>query len=480
MGWVREPTPVEAWAEAARVLGFASLWIKRDDQIPALGGGTKVRKLDYLLAHPRLADAARMASLGAIGSGHLVALSAAARLLGRELRAHVFWEPVEAQVMANLAATASGSAELRYHPSRLHLALAAPSLLLADHSAGHAVVPAGGTCGRATVGIVQGALELAAQVRAGDCPAPDVLVVPYGSGGTAAGLALGLGLAGLETEVFAVATVESWYATSWRLQSQIRAAAKELGFDGPLPRPRVVSGYVGDAYGVASAGSRGAVDWAAHLPVEPIYTGKALHALRELPQLKARHVLFWQTSRAPTLPPPVEGWEERLPDALRRRLAGQGGASRRRLLAGLGALAVVGGFRVTGYTAPDGVVLAGWELEVVAAAARVLVPASPLSPDEVASNVDRYLQGMPGPLLREVHGLMVLLEQGGLRRLTHLADAEARLVRLKALPMGSLAWRGIRDLCLLGYWQDPRTWSQCGFDGPRLPSSPRTYAELRA
>ena len=136
--------------------------------------------------------------------------------------------------------------------------------------------------------------------------------------------------------------------------------------------------------------------------------------------------------------------------------------------------------RATGYSTSDGQVLRGWELEVVAAAARVLVPQGPPSAVEVAANVDRYLVGMPSALLLEVHGLMALLEQAGLRRLTHLEDPTDRLLRLKSLPLGVLAWRGIRDLCLLGYWQDPRSWPHCGFDGPRLPPTRRDYAELVA
>ena len=310
-------------------------------------------------------------------------------------------------------------------------------------------------------------------------------MLPYGSGGTAAGLALGLALAGRKTQVLAVAAVERWFATSGRLRSELHAALEELrplglpaGFS--PPRIEVLHGYVGRAYGVSTPASREAVAWASHLPVEPIYSGKALAALRDIaPRLAGKHVLFWQTSRRPELPPPAPDWEQRLPAALRARLAGRG-PSRRRLLIGLGALAAVLPVRATGYSTSDGQVLQGWELEVVAAAAAVISPEGPPSPVEVAANVDRYLQGMPSSLLLEVHGLMALLEQAGLRRLTRLDDPTDRLLRLKSLPLGVLAWRGIRDLCLLGYWQDPRTWKQCGFDGPRLPAVRRDYAELVA
>ena len=48
------------------------------------------------------------------------------------------------------------------------------------------------------------ALEIAGQVEAGLLPEPATVVTAVGSGGTAAGLALGLRLAGLRTRVFGV------------------------------------------------------------------------------------------------------------------------------------------------------------------------------------------------------------------------------------------------------------------------------------
>ena len=54
------------------------------------------------------------------------------------------------------------------------------------------------------LGYVETALELAAQVAEGALPEPGHVVTAAGSGGTAAGLALGLRLAGLRTRVIGV------------------------------------------------------------------------------------------------------------------------------------------------------------------------------------------------------------------------------------------------------------------------------------
>ena len=62
----------------------------------------------------------------------------------------------------------------------------------------------GGSTPVGCVGFVDAALELAAQVNAGVLPEPSHVVVALGSGGTAAGLAAGLRLAGLRTRVVGI------------------------------------------------------------------------------------------------------------------------------------------------------------------------------------------------------------------------------------------------------------------------------------
>ena len=44
------PTPVARLSNLERALGLKSLWIKRDDLSGRLGGGNKVRKLEYMFA----------------------------------------------------------------------------------------------------------------------------------------------------------------------------------------------------------------------------------------------------------------------------------------------------------------------------------------------------------------------------------------------------------------------------------------------
>lgn len=131
----------------------------------------------------------------------------------------------------------------------------------------------------------------------------------------------------------------------------------------------------------------------------------------------------------------------------------------------------------------DGRVLGEWEAAVIAAAATALIPNSPgplPSPGpsglEVARNVDRFVEGMPDMMLLEIHGMFGLIEHGTLlggfaRRFTRLEPAERLDCLVNIRQKGgkfAQAFKGIRDLCLLGWYADRRTWKSIGYDGPLL------------
>ena len=68
----------------------------------------------------------------------------------------------------------------------------------------HCSVPTGGSGPAGNLGFVSAAYELAEQVRAGALPEPESIYVAVGTGGTQAGLTLGLRLAGLRSRLLGV------------------------------------------------------------------------------------------------------------------------------------------------------------------------------------------------------------------------------------------------------------------------------------
>lgn len=493
-GWLRDPPPITPLPRLAAELGLDFLGVKRDDLCPALHGGAKPRKLDYLLAAPPFADAEAWAASGGIGSGNVVAVLSAGKELGRAVHAHLFWTEVSAGTLDNLAFTASGAASITFYGSPAELALRRPWLLLGARAGSLPAVPPGTTTPLGMVGLVRAALELRGQVEAGELPEPARVYVPLGSGGIAVGLSVGLGLAGLRTTVCAVAVVGralSMRVRLQRMQRELAALLEEAGL-GPVPPPAplvVDHGHLGRGYAIPTPASLAACEALAGegLTLEPVYAGKAMAALMtDAARRRLGPVLFWQTARKGLLPHD-EGWRDRLPRPLRRRLAAPGRVGRRRVLVALGCAgaAIAIGARLSGYPARpgwEGAVLSAREAEIVRAAAEALLPeeARGQALDTVPAAVDRYLVGMPPRVLREAHAMLGVLEHGTtplggrLRRMTSLppAEREAYLAGLDARGgLLSQCYRGLRDLVMLAYYQQPPEWAAIGYEGPRVGAS---------
>lgn len=508
LGLIEAPAPLTALPALAASLGLRSLTLKRDDLLPALGGGTKVRKLDVSLAEPSLRNAPRWTSAGAIGSGHLVALIAAGRALERPVDAHVFWEPVSTGVTESLAYIASYATRITAYRGRVGMGLAVPGLMVGR---GVGALPPGGSSPAGVVGVALGALEIAAQIDAGSLPRPDHVIVPLGSGGAAAGLRVGFALTGLCPTIHAFSAVEPLFAGRGRLERLCAAAVRWLAERGvrvpTLPPVSIRLEQVGAGYAVATpAGDAARAAMARHttgrfdaVALEDVYSAKAMAGLIE-GQAGQRSrlggdVLFWVTPRRMAPLPHLAGWQHRLPRWLVHRLntrPSYQGLTRRRALA-LGGLGLAGGLiaaRTLGYPAWPGWTgahLAPWEAHVLRAAGEVLTPGvPPAALDALPAAVDRYLVGLPAAAIRDVHLLLAAVEHGTLLQLDRRFSAlspprRARyLDRLSGIAQGVIAWRGLRDLCCMGVYQQPITWPALGYDGPTVGDAlrPDAYGPL--
>jgi D-cysteine desulfhydrase len=177
-------------------------------------------------------------------------------------------------------------------------------------------IPLGGSSVLGAMGYVDAALELAAQVRAGAMPEPDVCVVAAGSGGTAAGLAAGFLAAGLSTRVVGVCVGTPRWAVrlmTRRLAQGCSARASDAAAGARGARRRAVQDrlsiderFLGPGYGHqtddGAAATRSAME--VGLSLDPTYTAKAFAcALWHVRSRRARHILYWHTlSSAPEAP----------------------------------------------------------------------------------------------------------------------------------------------------------------------------------
>ena len=289
------PSALEAHPALARALGLQALWLKRED----LTGGNKVRGLEFLFAGapPRSV----FVTIGAMGSSHCLATARGARTLGYRTAVATFPQP-ETDASRGVAATMTATANVVVRASSM---VTLPWAVLRAWRAAHRLgggtphwIPGGGADPRAVIGHFLAALELGSQL---DAP-PDTIVVPLGTGGTAAGIALGVAWLGWSTEVVAVRVAPWLVANRWRTVRLARKTAAlmrrdgiELGVPRSAIRVRVVEA-MGKGYGHPTPkGERARALAAEHnLRLDPTYGAKAFGFLQRA-DVHVQRVVFWHT-----------------------------------------------------------------------------------------------------------------------------------------------------------------------------------------
>ncbi len=336
----RLPTPVYRLP----VEGEAEIWVKDDGLTHPEYGGNKVRKLDGLLAEAAARGARRVVTVGAVGSHHVLATTLFAARLGIRTTAGLFPQRADRHVEQTIRAAMGLGLRPLPAASRAGAAL----LALATVRAGDFVVAPGGSSPAGCMGYVTAARELEGQVRAGLFPEPDLIVVPFGSGGTAAGLVAGLVTTSLATRVVAAKVVDSVLSGAPLIASLAMATARRSGSAASwrdlVRRVVVDDSELGAGYGEPTERAAAAAALAARhdLDLDATYTAKAFAlilalagadaALPRVPKtsksraLSARirpsRLLYWHTlSRAP-LGPLLEGAPapDELPAPVRRLL----------------------------------------------------------------------------------------------------------------------------------------------------------------
>ena len=96
---------------------------------------------------------------------------------------------------------------------------------------GAEVIPLGASTPVSTLGYVNAGLELSQQIQAGLLPEPDRIYIPFATGGTVAGLLIGLTCSQSRSKVVAVRTVEPIIANQTRLRRLIRQTLALLGLE---------------------------------------------------------------------------------------------------------------------------------------------------------------------------------------------------------------------------------------------------------
>ncbi len=273
------------------------LWIKRDDLSADPLGGNKVRALEFLLGNVERDET--VVTVGSAGSTHALAVAT----YGKRLGARVVvgrWAQEMNDVATAVADRVSRVADRApVFPS--------PALAYAwawrERLRGARWIAAGGSTPLGILGHVNAGLELVDQIDAGVLPQPTSVVVPLGTGGTAAGFALAFAIAGRDIRVVGARVVPAIVGRRGRVLSLARrtAALIERTAGGRLPRVRpemleVVGETYGGAYGRETNAGRDAaraLRTVSAIRLDGTYTAKAFALALE--RARQEVTLFWLT-----------------------------------------------------------------------------------------------------------------------------------------------------------------------------------------
>jgi D-cysteine desulfhydrase len=295
------PTPVERIV----IEPGTEMWVKRDDLAGSELGGNKLRALEFLLGGVRTGDVVLTA--GGVGSTHVLATAHHARSLGARVEA-VRWRHDMNPAASVVAARSKEICDRVRDSGGAVRGLA--SALVARLGSRARWVPLGGSSPLGILGHVNAALELAEQVERGELPPPSKVVVPLGTGGTVAGLALGFRVAALPVTLVGARVVPRIAGNRWRVLRLAGATSRLIerltGERVPRVDParvRVVHDVYGGAYGRPLANAEEGVALASRLlgaRLDGTYSAKAFAAALSLVRQQRQRgelatTLFWLT-----------------------------------------------------------------------------------------------------------------------------------------------------------------------------------------
>ena len=308
-------TPIEKLSRLSTLLGGPSLYIKRDDLLGLAGGGSKTRKLEFLVADALGQQADTLITGGAVQSNHCRLTLAAAVREGMKCRL-VLEERIAGSYRTDTGGNAFlfrllGAEEIRVVPGGSDMMREMQSL--AEDVRGNGgkpyVIPVGGSNELGDIGYAACAEEILSQCFEMGLII-DHLVCASGSGGTQAGLIVGFYGNRSPVSVVGINVVRNQKDQEDIVHRLAGSTAAYMGIPGDIPKDAVncLDAYLGPGYSLPTPEMAEAVRITARLEgilLDPCYTGKAMAGLLDLVRKgffrKEDRVLFLHTGGIPAL-----------------------------------------------------------------------------------------------------------------------------------------------------------------------------------
>lgn len=319
------PTPIEPCDAIEPWLGRGGVFMKRDDLASPLYGGNKVRRYEFVLAEAEALGKKRIVTAGGVASTQAMATALFGQALGIPVRIVLFDQPITRFGQDAVLVDADAGAELVWGGNYVTTIWRTWRSLDPDS---YLILP-GAANALANLGYIDAMIELSDQVARGEMPRPDAIVLPTGSSGTLAALALGAAWLGWETEIIGVRITLRIACNRITIGSIARSTDKFLAtHDSKWTRQSKQMRYslfgdaLGAGYGHPTPEAVEAIEQVRKLtgqPGEVTYSGKALVGLRTLARSdrwKNKTILLWNTLSTPR-PAISANAREKVPERLR-------------------------------------------------------------------------------------------------------------------------------------------------------------------
>ena len=286
------PTPLEFMPRLTAHLGGPQLWIKRDDCTGIATGGNKNRKLEFLMGEALAEGATHIVTQGAVQSNHVRQTAAVAAKLGLACTAllehRIKTNDPDYLDNGNVLLDRMTGLRIDYREPGLDMNAEAEAYGAKLRAAGEKVyvIPGGGSNPTGALGYVHVALEVLAQANEMGLRI-DHFVHATGSAGTQAGLVVGFEAMNSAIPVLGIGVRNPRDRQEAAVHKLAEATAAKLGLPGGIRRAAVVANcdYVGDGYGIPTAGMAEALMLCARLEgqfLDPVYSGKGMAGLIDL------------------------------------------------------------------------------------------------------------------------------------------------------------------------------------------------------
>lgn len=290
------PTPVHPVADLAGTPGLRDLLVKRDDLTGFAWGGNKVRTLEYILGDALAVRADTIVVAGGPTSNFAALLAVAAAGQGIAVVQVCYGNERGGAAALALSRRAGACVEFTGVADRSSMDERANELATVMRAEGRRpyVVPRGGATPVGACGFAVAGVELVSQVTEA------TVVIPVGSGGSIAGLLVGLAASGADLEVVGVSVSRPVEEIEEQVATRAAECAKLHGITGPLPKWRVVDGR-GPGYGGGwpeADALAGALLEHSGFVADPVYNAKALLWLNGHRDELPGPVLYWSTGGA--------------------------------------------------------------------------------------------------------------------------------------------------------------------------------------